>query len=377
MNFMEKSIISKPLYVLKHSPINVYFSKNSNDFVVREKPLYEFSGKGEHLILHIQKKDLSTSEALRILSEQSGVKMRDFGYCGLKDKQGLTTQYISMPKKNEENLKNFKHDKMKILESFYHDNKLRIGHLKGNSFFIRLKKVSKVDALKIEQAFKNIQEQGFANYFGYQRFGKFQDNFLQGLEILKGKKIKNKKMQDFLISAFQSELFNKYLSKRIEFSHFINDFNEAEIRQIYNLEKSEIKSLKKQKHFFKILKGDVLGHYPFGKCFICEDLPNELERFNKKDISVMGLLVGSKAFEVGEGLAKKLENDIFSSVYEFKNKMQGSRRFMWAYLEECKYNYDEEKAHFNLEFFLQKGSYATVVLEEILHMDIFEHTHNA
>ncbi|WP_259443190.1 tRNA pseudouridine(13) synthase TruD [Campylobacter peloridis] len=374
---MEKSIISKPLYVLKHSPINVYFSKNSNDFVVREKPLYEFSGKGEHLILHIQKKDLSTSEALRILSEQSGVKMRDFGYCGLKDKQGLTTQYISMPKKNEENLKNFKHDKMKILESFYHDNKLRIGHLKGNSFFIRLKKVSKVDALKIEQAFKNIQEQGFANYFGYQRFGKFQDNFLQGLEILKGKKIKNKKMQDFLISAFQSELFNKYLSKRIEFSHFINDFNEAEIRQIYNLEKSEIKSLKKQKHFFKILKGDVLGHYPFGKCFICEDLPNELERFNKKDISVMGLLVGSKAFEVGEGLAKKLENDIFSSVYEFKNKMQGSRRFMWAYLEECKYNYDEEKAHFNLEFFLQKGSYATVVLEEILHMDIFEHTHNA
>ncbi|AJC84281.1 tRNA pseudouridine 13 synthase [Campylobacter peloridis LMG 23910] len=374
---MEKSIISKPLYVLKHSPINVYFSKNSNDFVVREKPLYEFSGKGEHLILHIQKKDLSTSEALRILSEQSGVKMRDFGYCGLKDKQGLTTQYISMPKKNEENLKNFKHDKMKILESFYHDNKLRIGHLKGNSFFIRLKKVSKVDALKIEQAFKNIQEQGFANYFGYQRFGKFQDNFLQGLEILKGKKIKNKKMQDFLISAFQSELFNKYLSKRIEFSHFINDFNEAEIRQIYNLEKSEIKSLKKQKHFFKILKGDVLGHYPFGKCFICEDLPNELERFNKKDISVMGLLVGSKAFEVGEGLAKKLEDDIFSSVYEFKNKMQGSRRFMWAYLEECKYNYDEEKAHFNLEFFLQKGSYATVVLEEILHMDIFEHTHNA
>ncbi|EGK8007522.1 tRNA pseudouridine(13) synthase TruD, partial [Campylobacter lari] len=113
MNFMEENIIFKPLYTLKHSPINVHFSKNSNDFVVREKPLYEFSGKGEHLILHIQKKDLSTSEALRILSEQSGVKIKDFGYSGLKDKQGLTFQYISMPKKFEESLKNFKHDKMK------------------------------------------------------------------------------------------------------------------------------------------------------------------------------------------------------------------------------------------------------------------------
>lgn len=374
---MEKNIIFKPLYALKHSPINVYFSKNSNDFVVREKPLYEFSGKGEHLILHIQKKDLSTSEALRILSEQSGVKMRDFGYCGLKDKQGLTTQYISMPKKFEENLKNFKHEKMKILESFVHDNKLRIGHLKGNSFFIRLKKVLKVDALKIEQAFKNIQEQGFANYFGYQRFGKFQDNFSQGLEILKGKNIKNKKMQEFLISAFQSELFNKYLSKRVEISHFINDFSEKEISQIYALDKEEIKSLKNQKQFFKLLKGEVLGHYPFGKCFICEDLINEVERFNQKDISAMGLLLGERVYESkNDTFARKIEDEIFSNFYEYKTKMQGSRRFLWSYMQDCKCFYDEEKAHFTLEFFLQKGSYATVILEEILHTDIFEQNHN-
>ncbi|ENY5691523.1 tRNA pseudouridine(13) synthase TruD [Campylobacter lari] len=377
MNTMEKNIIFKSLYALKHSPINVYFSKNSNDFVVREKPLYEFSGKGEHLILHIQKKDLSTSEALRILSEQSGVKMRDFGYCGLKDKQGLTTQYISMPKKFEENLKNFKHEKMKILESFVHDNKLRIGHLKGNSFFIRLKKVLKVDALKIEQAFKNIQEQGFANYFGYQRFGKFQDNFSQGLEILKGKNIKNKKMQEFLISAFQSELFNKYLSKRVEISHFINDFSEKEISQIYALDKEEIKSLKNQKQFFKLLKGEVLGHYPFGKCFICEDLINEVERFNQKDISAMGLLLGERAYESkNDTFARKIEDEIFSNFYEYKTKMQGSRRFLWSYMQDCKCFYDEEKAHFTLEFFLQKGSYATVILEEILHTDIFEQNHN-
>ncbi|MCR6590808.1 tRNA pseudouridine(13) synthase TruD [Campylobacter insulaenigrae] len=373
MYIMEKNIIFKPIYALNHSPINVHFSKNSNDFVVREKPLYDFSGKGEHLILHIQKKDLSTSEALRILSEQTGVRMRDFGYCGLKDKQGLTTQYISMPKKFEDHLKNFQHEKMKILEKFIHDNKLKIGHLKGNSFFIRLKKVSNIDALKIKQAFDALQNQGFANYFGYQRFGKFQDNFYQGLEILKGKKIKNKKMQDFLISAFQSELFNKYLNKRIEISRFIEEFNEKEVRKIYALDKKEYKNLKDQKQFFKLLSGEVLGHYPFGKCFICDKLQDELERFVQRDISAMGLLIGVKAYECQLGsLAQKIEDEIFSDFYDYKIKMQGSRRFLWSYMQDCKYYYDEEKAHCILEFFLQKGSYATIVLEEILHTNIQE-----
>ncbi|EKH1620430.1 tRNA pseudouridine(13) synthase TruD, partial [Campylobacter coli] len=218
MNLEEENTIFKPLYSLKHSPINAYFSKNSDDFVVRERPLYEFSGKGEHLILHINKKDLSTNEALRILSELSGVKMRDFGYAGLKDKQGSTFQYLSMPKKFESFLANFSHPKLKILETFIHENKLRIGHLKGNSFFIRLKKVLPSDALKLEQALINLDKQGFANYFGYQRFGKFGDNYKEGLEILRGKKMKNVKMKEFLISAFQSELFNRYLSKRVELS---------------------------------------------------------------------------------------------------------------------------------------------------------------
>ena len=86
------------LRTLTHSPINAHFSKNADDFVVREVPLYEFSGAGEHLILHIAKKDLSTSEAVRLLSEVSGAKMREFGVAGLKDKQGQTFQYISAPK---------------------------------------------------------------------------------------------------------------------------------------------------------------------------------------------------------------------------------------------------------------------------------------
>jgi len=91
----------KNLYTLNHAPINAHFSKNSSDFVVREVPLYEPSNEGEHCILLLQKKGIGTHEALRILSERTGAKMREFGYAGLKDKQGLTTQHVSMPAKFE------------------------------------------------------------------------------------------------------------------------------------------------------------------------------------------------------------------------------------------------------------------------------------
>ncbi|MBS4241675.1 tRNA pseudouridine(13) synthase TruD [Campylobacter vulpis] len=366
MNLKDENTIFKPLRVLRHSKINAYFSKNSEDFVVREKPLYEFSGEGEHLILHICKKDLSTHEALRILSEFSGIKMRDFGYAGLKDKQGCTFQHLSLPKKFEKNLLNFSHPKIKITQSFIHNNKLRIGHLKGNSFFIRLKKVLPNDALKLEQALENLNKIGFANYFGYQRFGKFKDNYKEGLAILQGKKMKNVKMKDFLISAFQSELFNRYLSKRVEISHFVKEFSLSELGEIYKISKEEAKNLKAQKQFFKLLHNEVLGHYPFGKCFLCEDLKKELERFKARDLSAMGLLVGLRAFECGEGFAKKLEQEFFREGLEFKNQMQGSRRFMWGYLKDLKYHYDAQKAHFSFEFFLEKGSYATVILNELL-----------
>ena len=374
---MQETTIFKPLYAFTHAPINAYFSKNSDDFVVREIPLYAFSGQGEHLIVEICKKDMTTQEALHALSEVSGVKMRDFGYAGLKDKQGMTTQFISMPRKFESMLANFSHEKMKILSLAAHDNKLRIGHLKGNSFFIRLKKVMPSEAAKLEQAVRNVGDTGYPNYFGYQRFGKYGDNAQSGLELLKsgtvnGKKSKNPKLNDFLISAYQSDLFNRWLSKRVEISRFAQDFSLGELGQIYPyLDGAILKNLKSQKRFFKLIEGEVLGHYPHGKCFLCEDLDAEGARFDARDITSCGLIAGAKAYEA-QGAARAVEDQIFAQANEYKAKMTGSRRFAWCYLEDASYKYNEEKAHFTINFTLQKGSYATVVLEEILHKNIFE-----
>lgn len=329
-------------YILTHSPIDkVYFNKNSNNFVVNEIPLYEFSNQGEHLVLYMQKKDLTTWQALGDLSKFLGVNIKEFGYAGLKDKDGLTRQYISIHKSHEKKLDDFFHEKIKILSKTYHDNKIKIGHLKKNNFFIKLKKVNKIDALKIEQALSNLLKTGFPNFFGYQRFGIEENNYLEGKQILEGKKnIKNKKLKNFLISSYQSYLFNNWLSKRLSLS-------------------------KESGEIFKLLKGDILMHYPFGKAFLCKDLETEKQRFQNHDISPTGLIFGQKC-KMSEFDAKKFEDEIFDETKNFTHKLNGQRRYAISFLEDVKVKYDEENARLSLEFSLQKGSYATIVLEQIL-----------
>jgi tRNA pseudouridine13 synthase len=357
----------KRLFFLSHSPIDVLFTKSSTDFVVNEVPLYEFSGEGEHLILHVRKKDLTTWQMIQKLSEFCGAKTRDFGYAGLKDKDGMTTQYVSVHKSFEAKLENFKDEKIKILSKTYHLNKIRTGHLKGNRFFIRLKRVNKVDGQKLGNALKTLKKEGFPNFFGYQRFGKDGDNYTLGRAILEGKrKEQNKKMKDFFISAYQSYLFNEWLSYRLEIGHTLDGFNDAEAATALGFTKEMVKELKKQKKFFKLFEGDVAHHYPIGKPFVCEDMEAELKRFEEGATTVTGWLPGGRAMRT-EGFAKSLEDKFFAEAEPFLSLMNGARRFAWTYLEDVEYTYKEEDNWFEMHFTLAKGSYATVVLEELTH----------
>ncbi len=355
------------LFFLNHTAIHSHFSKNSKDFVVNEIPLYEFSGDGEHLILCIRKRDLSTWDMIKILSEHIGIKSKDIGYAGLKDKEGMTTQYISLPKKYEPKTENFQHEKIKILTKTYHRNKIKIGHLKANHFFIRLKKVSKSDAKKLSEVIKIVKKSGFPNYFGYQRFGRDGDNFEYAKEILKGqKRERNKRMKKFFISAYQSHLFNLWLSKRVEISKMFESFSKEELEMTFNFTKETVDQLLKQKHFFKILPGDLCHHYPYGKLFLCEDIKEESERFYEKKITLTGLLVGKKA-KTSTGVAGNFEKDIVKEAEEFLDKMNGARRFAWIFVDDLELNYKESEAWAELNFTLPKGSYATVLLEELTH----------
>lgn len=263
-----------------------HFAHSPRDFVVSEIPLYEFSGSGEHQILQIRKKGLSTFELVKILSSYIACPAKSIGYAGLKDKNATTTQYLSIPKiyfKQKDIQSCFeaisKQYDIKLLSTTLHNNKIKTGHLKGNRFFIRLKKVTPINAKKIESSLKIMQNFGFANFFGFQRFGLGGDNYKLGFDLanadlargslaresfengdLKGEDLndfalksykpkiqakipKNKKMRDFLRSSLQSYLFNEWLCVRLLLGRF-GEFGFGEFIEA-------IREVKEQKHIWQ------------------------------------------------------------------------------------------------------------------------------
>ncbi|APW65145.1 tRNA pseudouridine(13) synthase TruD [Poseidonibacter parvus] len=347
---------------LNHSNIDVLFKQNKDDFVVTEIPLYEFSGEGEHLVLKIRKKDLATWDALEIIAKFVGCRSRDIGYAGLKDKNAMTVQSISIHKQYEEKLKTFNHPNIKILDTTYHNNKIKVGHLKGNSFFIRLKRVNVIDSRKIESALGSIVSLGMPNYFGFQRFGIDGDNYKKGKAIIEGTlKEKRRNLKQMYINAYQSHLFNSWLSKRIEISKLVDAFEPKEIYQKLNLPLDVVKRMKKQKHPLKIMTGDLLSHYPFGKIFTIEDLETESDKFFERDRVPTGLLSG-KRVKNSVDLAYEIEKE-----FEAPTGEDGARRFAWVFPSDVESNYKEDKNWMELKFTLPKGCYATELIAEIIH----------
>jgi tRNA pseudouridine13 synthase len=361
-----KSLLNRNYY-LNHSAIPFHFAQSPRDFVVDEIPLYAFSGEGEHLVLHVRKKNLSTWEMVDIICNTTGAKAKEIGTAGLKDKNALTSQYISVPARIEEALEKFDHPQIKILSKVRHNNKIRTGHLKGNRFFIRLKKVLPVAAQKLDQAVSLIAKDGMPNYFGYQRFGNDGDNYKLGQEIVEGKRReKNKKKSRLFISAYQSHLFNLWLSRRIEVSKLVSGLKADEAAEVLNFDVNLVKQMRKQSHPFKMLPGDLCMHYPYGAIFYADDLEAEAKLFSEKDRAPTGLLVGKKV-KKSEDIAHTIEKE-----FDAKCNEDGTRRYAFVFPEDIETEYKQDKAWYELHFTLPKGSYATVLIEELAKREIRE-----
>jgi len=185
---------------------------------------------------------------------------------------------------------------------------------------------------------------------------------LQGKQIVEGELvIRNKKIEKLLINAYQSELFNKWLDERIKLSNVFNKMDKKELQKEF--ESSIIELVKAQEHPFKLLPGDLMRHYPYGKDFeLCMD---EISRFANKDISPTGLLSG-KRVKVANGFAGEIEK----KYYRIIPGRDGERRYAWIFPEDIEGKYNPKEWQYNLNFFLPKGCYATVFLEILLNREI-------
>ncbi len=337
---------------------DIHFVPSARDFIVEEIPLYPFSGEGEHTILHVRKKELTTWEMVKIFSEHLGVPQREIGYAGLKDKHAMTIQYLSFPARHLDRLSTFAHPDIKILSTTRHTNKLRLGHLKGNRFSLRFKKVLGVQQAKIDSVLDWIGSNGVPNYFGYQRFGIHGDNWQEGQAIVEGRlRIRDRKKRQFLISAYQSKRFNDWLSRRIEISRLLGSFHEEEVERLMALPAGTLSGAQGQEHFLKILQGDVMMHYPHGRIFHADDPAAEAVKFAARDRAPTGLIPGKRVQRAIEH-ARQIEGPFDVSISE-----DGSRRYAWIWPEGITRRYVPEKAHYELGFTLPKGAYATNIVE--------------
>ena len=159
------------------------------DFLVDEIPLYEPSGQGEHLYLLVEKRNLSTMEMAAVIAQHFGVRRRDIGFAGLKDKRAITRQMVSVwaPGKEADSFPMLRHDRIHILWADRHENKLRRGHLAGNRFSIRVRGVPFQAALDAQRILDRLCTQGLANRIGEQRFGYLGNNHLVGRAIVLGR----------------------------------------------------------------------------------------------------------------------------------------------------------------------------------------------
>lgn len=317
------------------------FKQSPEDFQVDELFTGEFSGEGEHILLKIEKKGLNTEEVVKALARLINKPAKLISYAGLKDRQALTTQWLSVhaPGETIEGIGEINEPNWRVIASARHNKKLRPGFLSGNQFKIRLQAVSNPDDL-IDRL-ERIKTTGVPNYFGEQRFGREAGNLVKAEGILvQGRKMKDRFLQGMYFSAARSWIYNLILASRVT-----------------------------DRAWNKALTGDVMQLAGTHSIFGCEIVTDEImQRIQDKDISPASPLPGrGKAMVNGEALER------IQSVYEnwqpwidglSKHGLEEAWRANILHPEQLEYIVDGQTVE--LRFVLPAGAYATVVLRELV-----------
>ena len=198
------------------SVLSARLRSTPEDFFVEELPAFEASGAGEHLLLTVEKRGMTTAFAARRIAQWAGVAEPAIGHAGLKDRHAITRQRLSvwLPKKVAPDIAALQSDDLRVLEHVWHARKLPRGALAGNRFALVLREVAG-EREAIEARLAAIARRGVPNHFGEQRFGRGGGNVQQAVAMFAGRRVKREE-RSMLLSAARSELFNRVLDARVE-----------------------------------------------------------------------------------------------------------------------------------------------------------------
>jgi tRNA pseudouridine13 synthase len=373
------------------------------DFQVEELPLYPPSGRGEHTFFEISKAGISTFQAVRVIARALGVSPNRLGYAGLKDAQAVTRQVLSVHGILPETVTALQLPKIEVMWAERHNNKLKIGHLRGNRFTVRVRDVDCSTLAQCRTILEVLTQRGVPNRFGSQRFGQrgnsaqlgqavvkrdargFVRSFLgaphrgesevvqaaraqfdadqweEALRLLPNSMENErralhtlirtqgdydrayssvpKRLKVFLLSAYQSALFNQVVDARLQ-----------------SLDRVHV--------------GDLAMKHPGRSVFRVEDESIEQDRAVRFEISPTGPIFGYKMIQP-LGQQGELEADLLADeglvLEDFRVgggiKARGQRRALRFQIHDPELWFDDGLM---LRFWLLPGCYATVVLDEII-----------
>jgi tRNA pseudouridine13 synthase len=316
------------------------------DFAVDEIPAYPFSGAGEHWFVRIEKRSLTTPEALHTIARAAGVSERDLGCAGMKDKHAVTTQWVSLPGRARAPESWTLPENVRVLEVTRHGNKLRTGQLSGNRFRLRLRGAAPADEARARAITEALATRGLPNYFGPQRFGRDGNNFAAAVDWLAGgARLQGPRARFYrklYPSVIQSEIFNRYLT------------------------------LRTQRGLDTLQPGEVVRLAHSRAVFLVEDAAQEQPRLSAREIRLTGPMPGPR-MRAAEGMALELEREAreaagvseeqLAALAEF---VDGTRRDLLVWPEELQVDREAEDV-LVVAFTLPSGSYATQVLRELTH----------
>ena len=143
----------------------------AEDFLVEEIPLEKKQTNGPFLICRLTKKNWELQHAVKEIAKRLGISHRRIGWAGTKDRNAITTQWISLYNVTPEQaaavyLKDIS------LESLTQSNEgLSLGDLQGNRFDIVIRDPDMADLASRVRSISETVAAGVPNYFGLQRFG--------------------------------------------------------------------------------------------------------------------------------------------------------------------------------------------------------------
>ena len=351
--------------------------KAPEDFIVEELSLYEPTGTGMHTFFAIRKRNLSTLEAINRIARDLQVHTRQFGYAGLKDKNAITTQVLSVEGVLPEQVLKIERPDIEVLWAERHPHKLRVGHLQGNRFQITVRDIPH-DALPlIESVMTRLATEGVPNRFGTQRFGNNNDSHLIGKALVKADweavvryMLSDDALQtDDVARRIQRELARKPIEKVIMgIPHRLRKlYLSAYQAYLFNrvLEK-------RTTNLGRLLEGDIAVKHENGAPFLVTDAAVEQSRADAFEISPSGPIFGYKMrLPTGDVLA--LETSLLADEavrFEAFRKVVGIRLPGTRRPLRMPMQLHEVPAvnggGVRLSFTLPAGGYATVVLEELL-----------